>query len=173
MAACGVVAVIIAVLALQNDPAKGLHDPEVTRFLTLAVFEGLFEDGAEADVVKAVASDRHQLFIAKCPICHPVKHAFEMIAAAPPPDLYNGRGAGLPKDLLAQLRSSDLPTRKRGLEALVKRYIDRRFERVKMSEAERVRLRRRMEDGREKGMSYAGLKPGGFCPSCDGAAKPK
>lgn len=173
MSGTAVVAALAVLLAVQQkDPLSGLHDKELTRFLTMAVFEGLFEDGAEADVVKKVAADNWELFIAKCPLCHPVKHAFEMMAAAPGPDLYDGRGSGLPQDILARLRAADLPTRKKGLEALVKRYVDRRFERMKMSDVDQARLRRLMEEGRKRGMTYKSLPAGDFCPSCDGAAKP-
>jgi len=156
-------------LGLQDNP----EEKELARFITFAVFEGLFEDGAEADVVEAVSNDNFkQLFIPKCPLCLPVLHAFRVMAAAPKPLLFDGRGKGLPKEVLNALRSADLSARKKGLEALVKRYVDRRFERLKMSDEEQTRLRGLMEAGRKKAMGFNTLQPGDFCPSCDGAAQP-
>lgn len=133
-------------LALQDGP----EEKEVARFITFAVFEGLYEDGAEADVVKNVAQDPWKLFIPKCPLCLPMRHAFSMMANAPAPLLFDGRGKGLPKDTLDALRSADLATRKKGLEALVKRYVDRRFERLRMPDVEKARLRGLMDIGRKK-----------------------
>lgn len=159
----------MALLAAQDFA----EEKELARFLTPAVFDGLWEDGAQADVVKALASDNFKLFIAKCPVCMPVLHACRILAAAPPPPMYDARGTGLPAEMVAQLKAVDLPTRKKGLEVLVKRYVDRRFERLKLSDAEKARLRFLIESGRKKGMSYANLPAGDFCPSCEGAAKAK
>jgi len=158
---------LLSLLALQDFA----DEKELARFLTPAVFDGLWEDGAQKEVVDALAKDTFKIFVAKCPICMPVLHACRMLAAAPPPPMYDARGPGLPAEIVAQLKAVDLPTRKKGLEALVKRYVDRRFERMKLSDVEKARLLRLIEDGRKKGMSYAGLQPGDVCPSCEGAAK--
>ena len=160
-------AAIAVLLSVQNGP----DEKEVARFLTLAIFDGLWEDGAEADVVKPLAKHDDPIYIYKCPICMPVAHAFDIYASAPPPLIYDGRGPGLPPDVLAQLKAVDLPPRKKGLEALVKRYVDRRFERLKMSDEEKTRLRGLIEKGRKTGMTYKSPKPGDFCPSCEGASK--
>jgi hypothetical protein len=53
----------------------------------------------------------------------------------------------------------------------VKRYVERRFERLKMTDEEKTRLRALIERGRKAGMSYKSLPAGDFCPSCDGASK--
>jgi hypothetical protein len=167
MSGTALVAALAVLLSVQNGP----EEKELARFLTLAVFDGLWEDGAEADVVKDLAKDDHPVYIYKCPICMPVLHAFKMLAAAPPPPMYDGRGAGLPKEIVGALKAGDLPTRKKGFEALVKRYVERRFERLKMTDEEKTRLRALIERGRKAGMSYKSLPAGDFCPSCDGASK--
>ena len=157
------------ILAVQDFA----EEKELARFLTPAVFEGLWEDGAQAEVVNALAKDNFKLFVPKCPVCMPVLHACRILAAAPPPLMYDARGPGLPTEIVAQLMAADLPTRKKGLEVLVKRYVDRRFDRLKLTDVEKARLRALIEGGRKKGTSYMNPAPGDFCPSCDGAAKAK
>lgn len=166
----GIAAVFAVLLALQDNP-QGQAEKERARFLTMAVFEGLWEDGIQADLLQALAKDNFQLFVPKCPICLPVRHAFQILAAAPPPQIYDSRGPGLPPAIEAHLRAADLPTRKKGLMALVDRYVERRFERVKMTEEEKGRLKRLIQEGRKLGTSLMNPKAGDFCPSCEGAAK--
>lgn len=99
------------------------------------------------------------------------KDNFQILAAAPPPELFDSRGPGLPAALEAQLRAADLPTRKKGLMALVDRYVERRFERVKMTDEQKGRLHRAILEGRKRGAGHLNPKAGDFCPSCEGAVK--
>ena len=162
--------VALLLMGLQGGP-QAEAEKDRARFLTMAVLEGLWEDGAKPDLIQAIVKDPWSVFVPKCPICMPVRHAFRILAAAPPPDMYDSRGPGLPAALEAQLRSVDIPTRKKGLMALVDRYVERRFERVKMSDEEKGRLRRLIEEGRKIGTGYMNPAPGDFCPSCEGAVK--
>jgi hypothetical protein len=168
MAGTVVVAALVALLAPQEQISA---EKERSRFLMMAVLEGLWEDGAKPDLIQAIVKDPWSVFVPKCPICMPVRHAFRILAAAPPPDMYDSRGPGLPAALEAQLRDVDVPTRKKGLMALVDRYVERRFERVKMSDEEKGRLRRLIAEGRKIGTGYMNPAPGDFCPSCEGAVK--
>lgn len=163
---------LILALLLQHK-ATTADEKDRTVFLTMAVVEGLYVDGANPETVRLLAQDKWQIFVPKCPICMPVRHAFEIAAAAPPPDMYDSRGNGLPAEIEAQLNAKELPTRKKGLEALVKRYVERRFALVKMTDVEQARMRRLLEEGRKSGTSMMNPAPGDFCPSCDGAGKPR
>src|SRR6266850_7031279 len=57
---------------------KWTRDPNAdrTRFLFHGVFEGLVEDGAQAEVVDRILDKKDEWFVPKCPICVSVHAAF-------------------------------------------------------------------------------------------------
>ena len=158
----------VAALVLTAVPQD--HDFEDrARFITFAIFEGLWEDGVDPELARGLSKQDDPIYVYKCPICMPVAHGFQILSAAPPP-MYGSQGNAFPADIAAQLKAVDLPTRKKGLEALVKRYVERRFERLNLSEAESKRMRKLLEEGRASGATMKEKKDT-TCPSCDGAAK--
>ncbi|HXX93531.1 MAG TPA: hypothetical protein VEN81_07850 [Planctomycetota bacterium] len=140
-----------------------------SRFLFLAVFEGLWEDGADPGVIQAILQKRWDHFIPKCPICHPVSHAFGLYAKSEDVELYPSRGKGLPKELQDGLRSPERKERLTAILKLVERYVSRRFAQTKMSDEERTNMRQWLWMGRKEGLSMKGGGFGDFCPSCSGA----
>ena len=165
-----------------------------------AVLEGLYTDGVQPEVVRAVLHGppgselappapgeppdpeawwRHELattlFVPACPLCTPALVAFETYAARGPLHLKgyhtDGRpldtfGPGLPDDVAARLASPDRAERLAALQALVSRWIARRLDFARATDAEREELRLWMEDGRKRGMNQLG----GLRRSLDAAA---
>jgi hypothetical protein len=180
-----------------------------------AVLEGLYVDGVQPDVVRAVLHGppgselapseagatpdgeawwRHELsttlFVPACPLCTPALVAFETYAARGPLHVKawdaNGRpldtfGPGLPDDVVARLQSPDRTERLAGLQALVSRWIARRLDFARATEAEREELRHWMEDGRKRGMDQLGALRRSLdaaaatswprCATCDGSVE--
>lgn len=131
----------------------------------MAVAEGLYVDGAKPETVRALAADKWEIFVPKCPI--------RMPGAARPRD----RGCRPAPRHVRQprLRPSDRdrsPADRQGpAEALVKRYVERRFALVKMTDVEQARMRRLLKEGRKSGTSMMNPRPDDVCPSCEGAAR--
>ena len=170
--------IAIAGLALEREepaPREGQAAKDVTleasrRFLFFAVFEGLWEDGADPALIKGILDKRSEHFVEKCPNCSPVAHAFKIYANSTDTE-YESRGSGLPKDLQDDLKSPDRTTRLKTLEKLVDRYVSRRFEQSRMSDEVTKQMRNRLQMGRKYAMGFLTETFGDFCPSCSGATK--
>lgn len=145
-------------------------DSERTRFLFFAILEGLWEDGADRLLIIKGGDRSH--FVTKCPICTPVSHAFKVYGESSDVPIYASRGPGLPKELEDGLKSEKREERLKAIELLVKRYVDRRFDRLRMTEAQNAAMRQLLEEGRKSGMSMKAKSFGPACPSCEGAFKP-
>src|SRR2546428_204151 len=123
----------------QAELPKPIGMGDMHRFLFFAVFEGLWEDGANVALIKQVRLNPWDLFIGKCPICNAVGQGFDVYSAAPRPlgEHVEGKGTGLPIEIASDLRSFQRDSRLRGLDHLVDRYVKRRFERIRMTDGER------------------------------------
>jgi hypothetical protein len=161
-----------ALLAGCAGPAR-LTEVERSRFLFMAVLEGLTEDGADPALLRPILDRADDHFVAKCPICMPVSHALRVYAGTPDVPLYQARGRGFPAELAEGLASGDRARRLRALEETVARYVARRFERVRMDASDRAELRALLEEGKKDGMSMLAPGFGDRCPSCAGATKPR
>lgn len=150
------------------------------RFLYLAVFEGLVEDGIQKETVAQVVDPDKAWFITNCPICNPVRFAFEVYHASlslqswVSGDLPPGHGPGLSKEEAVKFASQDVVTRHNALKALVGRFVERRFTRSQMTEEEKNRLREAIKIGMKEGLAQlkAQERESKFpasCPSCEGA----
>jgi len=151
-------------LLAQTDPGE---------FLQKAVLEGLKEDGADPVFIKDRITERHDLFVLKCPICEPVKRSFAKYASGPAPAK---TGKGLPKDVVDDLKNPMRAVQLKALERLVDQYVSRHYERLKMTEQQRKDLQAKLEEMKKEGMrmvELGGQKGFDFCPSCNGAAKAK
>jgi hypothetical protein len=160
----------------EPDPAPPVRSHEVSnefcsRFLFLAVFEGLWEDGADSRVIQALLKNPGDHFVAKCPICTPVSHAFLVYAKSEDVLGYASRGNGWPKAIQDELISPDRAIRLKALEKLVDRYVARRLESVRMSDEDKKSLESRLIMSKKLGMTYKDKGFGDFCPSCNGATK--
>jgi hypothetical protein len=137
---------------------------------------------------------RHELqttlFVPACPLCTPALVAFETYAARGPLHVKawdaNGRpldtfGPGLPDDVVARLQSPERAERLAALQALVSRWIARRLDFARATDAEREELHRWMEDGRKRGMDQLGALRRSLdaaaaaswprCATCDGSVE--
>ena len=171
-------AALVAPTIPQAEPAKVPSPADMHRFLLFAVFEGLWEDGADVTLIRTIRANPWTHFVAKCPICDAVGQGMDVYAAAPRSLLNADRevkGIGLPAEIAAELKSETRETRLAGLEHLVERYVKRRFKCVRMTDEETRQMRRLLDEGWGAGMSAKEEKFGSFCPSCNGATgrKPK
>ena len=215
-------AALALLLAARGAPAPPAAAPDGAWFesdagqlVFFAVLEGLYTDGVQPEVVRAVlqgppgselappepgappdpdAAWRHELsttlFVPACPLCTLALVAFETYAARGPLHVKawdaSGRlldtfGPGLPDDVVARLQSPDRAERLAALQALVSRWIARRLDFARATDAERQELRRWMEDGRKQGMAQLGalrrwLDAGAAaawprCATCDGSVE--
>ncbi len=165
---------LASVLALAlgcSPPPVRLTEVERSRFLFMAVLEGLTEDGPDPALLKPLVEKPDDHFVAKCPICMPVSHAIRVYAGNPDVPLYGARGKSFPQAVADGLRASDRRARLAALEEMIARYAARRFERTRMSDAERREIRALLEEGKRDGMSMLAPGFGDRCPSCSGATR--
>jgi hypothetical protein len=166
-----------------QEPPRRVSDNGRARFLFHGIFEGLVEDGVQAEIVERVLARRDEWFVPKCPICNAVHAAFQAYASyardhgwrSPRTDgLPPWFGLGLPADTVEALKSGVVKLRHGALEKLVQRYIAQRFSRLKMTDAEAESMRIALKLGMKEGLGF--LKDSGgeelfpsSCPSCEGA----
>ncbi len=151
------------------SPPPGVSDAERSRFLLMAVLEGLWEDGADPRLFKPLLEKPLEHFVPKCPLCTPVAHAIRMYVETPDVPVYGARGSGFPAPIADGLRSPDRAKRVKALENLVARFVARRFERTGANEE----LRKYLEVGKQDGMALMEPGFGDACPSCSGATRVK
>jgi hypothetical protein len=158
--------------------------PDLDRFLFFATLEGLREDRLpDAAVEKVLEKDgngRYRNFVYACPICTPVVEGFRAwalrreISYARKGDAWlgDGRVADGAADLAARIAGDGARARGAALQEFVDRCVERRCERLRLTEEEIAWWRTRFADGRKKGMSVLRDSEGfahESCPSCDGA----
>lgn len=171
IAATGLAAGLGCALDPEGEGASDLSAVERSRFLFLAVFEGLWEDGADPALLKPLLENHRLHFVPKCPICTPVAHAMDVYVGSGDSPYWESRGEVFPEALARALRSSDREARLRGLRDLASRYVARRFERIRIPPAEKQRLRELIAEGEKEGMALLDPGFGTTCPSCSGATR--
>jgi hypothetical protein len=150
-------------------PAAPVGDAERSRFLLLAVLEGLWEDGPDPELLKPLLDAPRDHFVPKCPICTPVAHAIRIYVENPDVPVYGARGNAFPRELAEGLRSPDRAKRVWALEGLVARFAARRLER--MTPAERSGMKEYLDVGKQDGTALMEPAFGKACPSCSGATR--
>ena len=154
------------------------------RFLFFATLEGACEDGISGDAVKAIlekdGKGHYRHFVYGCPVCSPVVEgvrAYGMRGEF----YYSRKGDPLVAEvspapvaaLAARLADGEPRSRGAALRDLVERWVNRRMDRLRLTEPERAEWRQAMQIGRKKGMGALPASEGfehGSCPSCDGAS---
>jgi hypothetical protein len=164
-------AVALLLASCASPPPRPPTEVDRGRFLYFALLEGLWEDGAPAEALKPLLAAPRDHFVPKCPVCTPVTQALADYANTTDIAVYGGRGKGFPPEIEIALRSGVRDERRRGLESLVARYVDRRFERVRMTSGERFLMKALIDEGRQDGMSMMEPGFGPACPSCSGATR--
>jgi hypothetical protein len=75
---------ILAVLLLAGCAATpAVSDEDRSRFLLMAVLEGLWSDGPDPDLLKPLVNQPRDHFVPKCSISTPVAHAIRMYVENP------------------------------------------------------------------------------------------
>ena len=170
--------------AEERKPRFPAASLDLGPFLFFATLEGLCEDALPDDAVQAVleqdAKGRYVNFVYACPVCSPVLEGFRAYAMREK-FYYSRKGDPLAghdcavDGIAARLRDPDPRARGAALRDLVSRNVERRIERLRLSEAETAEWRSRFAEGMKKGMSMLRQEGAaeGFahksCPSCDGA----
>jgi hypothetical protein len=136
------------------------------------VYDGLSDDGVSPDLTVEMA--KHPDFIKGCGLCQAtheslIKYGKLVAAPAAKP------GRGLAKETVKKLRSEDRTVRLTALRDLIGRYMAFAYDKANLPADRRAELEKHV-----KAMVYtpknpeAGLPEGfPFCPSCDGACKPR
>lgn len=158
---------LLCLLTVAPTDSKLTKDDR-TRFLITAVYEGLLEDGPEASVLEPIVKNSDQYFVAKCPICWPV---IDGLAAYLSPRMYPLSGSGFPEQIRIGLRSPERAARLKAIEAMVDRYVARKFERTVMTAEDKTAMKNLLLMGKKEGTTMKQASFGEFCPSCTGACK--
>jgi hypothetical protein len=163
-------------------------DP-VCRMVFFAVLEGLYADGVSTEAVDAVvgrkakggAPEIKATFVIECPLCHPVYEAFR--AYQQRPAFAGGNrdsfGKGLDANLERGLRSKGLLARQGALRQVVRQWVGRRLELMRLSPAEKAEWARRLNERSNQGRThldklrisdpwYKGWSGYAGCAACDG-----
>jgi hypothetical protein len=163
---------LTAMLALaQAKPDRKFDNVDRTRFLVVAVFEGLLEDGADVALLAPLLKDPDKYFVVKCPVCWPVIDGMKTYIKLRENMSYPSEGSGFPEDLKAGLKSPDRAARLKAIEALVDRYVSRRFETTVMTAGEKEQIKSLLIMAKKYGTTIKPESFGSFCPSCNGATK--
>ena len=154
------------------------------RFLFFATLEGACEDALSEDAVKVILEKdekgHYRHFVYACPVCSPVVEGLRAYAMRQ--EFYYSR-KGDPMvddsrpsavvDMAGRLVNGEAAAKGAALKFLVERWVNRRMDRLRLTEAERAEWLQAMKIGRKKGMGSL-PQSAGFehksCPSCDGAS---
>lgn len=184
---------------------KGWWNDEASRLIFHAVLEGLYEDGVSQEIVDAVIPLRNTVpternprpvghrsmvesFVYQCPACHPAYEAFKLYADR---HRFEGQktgdissfGDGLPEKLRKRLLSDDSPTRRKAVEELIDRWVERRLTLMRLNKEEKftwaARLKQLRAEGTEMLKNFQGRGQGDYfgkvyadwksCPTCEGS----
>lgn len=173
-------------------PIPPWDNKETLAFVYLAVIEGLTADSPDPKVLRPILdadkpsyvvdpkslkpildAEKPGYFVHKCPICEPVRSAFISYLAPfekgecvyyPAPI-----GTGLPKEIQAKLVSQERKARLDGMENLVARYVQARFDRLRMTADERRQMIESLLAAKNFGMQLN--TPGENCANCVGATR--
>jgi hypothetical protein len=135
------------------------------QFVYFATLEGVFADGLTNDdvarILKQEPAGAHMHFVYACPLCMPVINALRAYRARPEifgyklPEhqrTHHTFGTGLDAALRTKLASERVETRLEAVNALVKRWVERRLAMMNLTPAQRKSWDERFEAGRKEGM---------------------
>lgn len=136
---------------------------EASRFIFHSVLEGLYEDGlTEEDVSRILLrrdGETYYHFIYACPVCQATIWALEAYRERPS-QLYGMKrpistfGPGAEPEVRRDLSSTDASRRLVAINTLVRRWIDRRIARHRLTEPEREELLASFDAMRKEGMKW-------------------
>jgi len=176
-------------LAYAGGPGRKKHDgwnSTLEQMIFHAVFEGLYADGVSNDDVDRILEkddNGYTNFVYGCPICMPAIDALRVYRTRPKfysrkgdPDTF---GKGLDDEMRKRLAVPG-DSRLGAIEALTKRWVNRRLTLMRLTAAEKNVWKQRITEGRKRGMQLLGEyrrsgQPGAYvdrkgCALCDGAS---
>ena len=180
----------------SQDDSKAISLPnrDFSQFIFFSVLEGLYEDGVSSETLNLIIPNKSfsEHFIYGCSMCLPTYNAMILYRSrAPfyslkvdgrfdPPKQWDTFGNGLGEDVVTQLKSSNKEIRLKAIEALIKKWMDRRIERMRLSPKEYADLVDRLEEARaaadklverwKKNNNYGIESTRLHCAICEGAA---
>lgn len=176
---------ISAVERPGNDPISAVARLEASGLVFFAVLEGLYQDGVSNDAVDQILlsdpdSGRYVHFVYGCPICTAGLDALRTYRNRAP--FYARKrysdtlGTGLSAETMQRLASEDIQVRLSAIEELVRSWVSRRLDGMRLTPEERGQWTLDLELGRKVGMSLlsssASLPGRGLvktCAFCDAA----
>ena len=171
---------VLALSSCSDQVSKTLSQADMATFINNAILSGVKEEGANPRSIKAFLDLASQHFIAKCPICEPVKDALSEYAEKGEDAKWSGSGSGFPKAIEEGLASSDRKARLQALQSLVDRYVSRALDRSSMTGDEKKQMKKLLEEAKQQGMEVKNKflaeiykDFGDTCPSCSGATQPR
>lgn len=78
-----------------------------------------------------------------------------------------------PNDILKGFASKDKTVQQTAFSALIERYVTKAYNKLEASPTAKQALMQALEEGKKSGMAKKRADFGAFCPSCEGACKPK
>lgn len=181
----------LAVFSLaQLVRAKDFNDDY--RFIYYAVTEGCYEDGIATTNIDQIllwqTNSGYVHFVYACPVCMPTIHALDAYRARPQhlfgmKTRLNTFGPGLNAEQIKKLYSERPADRLEVINELMKNWIARRMEKLRLTETERNTLKDHFKKMREEGMKMMKMNEhnspdqfnmGAFsevkqCAACNGA----
>lgn len=177
------------------DPSKF---PFEQRLIFHAVLEGLYEDGVSGEALERLIPDPESMwvddepektnFVYACPICMPTFDALQLYQSRRPfygqkGTKYNTFGAGLSEEWVSRLTAAPAE-RRDAVQELVHRWVKRRIDRMKLTDAERASIEENLVRMKKEGESQLQqFQEGGNgnwfaaqyvnwkkCAACEGAA---
>ncbi len=156
----GTLLLVFAALAPASEPKDPYAFTPEHRTVFFAVLEGLYEDGVSTkDVERIVLVDPAlggaMHFVYGCPLCGPARDALSVYRTrsswnykGPRNDTF---GAGLDAATRKALASDDFATRRAAVQALIKRWVERRLNLMRVTESERAGYSKAFERMSKKG----------------------
>ncbi|MBI5092115.1 MAG: hypothetical protein HZB26_06670 [Candidatus Hydrogenedentes bacterium] len=177
--------------ASPKDAASWTTDP-VSQMVFFAVLEGLYSDGVTNDIIDFIIPqkpatkkpDYTASFIYTCPLCEPTLEAMRVYGARPVflgfrPPAPNTFGPGVDEHTREQLASPARGEREEALQRLLEKWVRRRMDTMRLTDAERAEWQGKFEAGRKAGLERLKefQEKGSFggtytewkrCAACDG-----
>jgi CheY-like chemotaxis protein len=142
---------------------------DMNDFLRQAVTDGLYADRFPVQLAQKIKDNESTFFVTKCPICMPVGNALNAYLRIKT----KHKRTKTPNDILKGFASEDKTARQIAFSALIERYVTKAYDKLEASPTAKKALLQALEEGKKSGMAKKRAEFGTFCPSCEGACKPK
>jgi CheY-like chemotaxis protein len=142
---------------------------DMNDFLRQAVADGLYADRFPVQLAQKIKDNESTFFVTKCPVCMPVSNALNAYLRIKT----KYKRTKTPNDILKGFASKDKTVQQTAFSALIERYVTKAYNKLEASPTAKQALMQALEEGKKSGMAKKRADFGAFCPSCEGACKPK